>query len=67
MLEIRLQEIVTILRSRQYPSEVIEAGVFSAVLHRIRFILAGNDYILHESLDDFEIRPVPNTGLHGNR
>ena len=30
------------------------------------FILAGNDYI-HESLYEFEIRPDPTTGFHGNR
>ena len=29
---------------------------FSAVLDRILFILAGNDYIVHESLDEFKIR-----------
>ena len=40
--------------------------LFSAVLDRILFILAGNDYI-HESLDKFEIRPDPTTGFHGNR
>ena len=39
---------------------------FSAVLDRILFILAGNDN-LHESLDEFESRPDPTTGFHGNR
>ena len=39
---------------------------FSAVLNLILFILAGNDNI-HESLDEFEIRPDLNTGFHGNR
>ena len=39
---------------------------FSAVLDRILFILAGNDNI-HKSLDEFEIRPDPTTGFHGNR
>ena len=39
---------------------------FSAVLDLILFPLAGNDNI-HESLDEFEIRPDPNTGFHGNR
>ena len=29
-------------------------------------MLAGNDNI-HESLDDFDIRPDPTTGFHGNR
>ena len=40
--------------------------LFMAVLDRILFILAGNDNI-HESLDEFEIRPDPTTGFHGNR
>ena len=35
-------------------------------LDRILFILAGNDNI-HESLDEFEIRPDPTAGFHGNR
>ena len=39
---------------------------FSAVLDRILFILAGNDYI-HESLGEFEIQPDPTAGFHGNR
>ena len=39
---------------------------FSAFLNRILLILAGNDNI-HESLDEFEIRPDPTTGFHGNR
>ena len=30
------------------------------------FILAGNDNI-HESLDEFEIRPDETTGFHGSR
>ena len=29
-------------------------------------MLAGNDNI-HESLDEFDIRPDPNAGFHGNR
>ena len=40
--------------------------LFSAFLDRILFILAGNDNI-HEILDEFEIRPDPATGFHGNR
>ena len=40
--------------------------LFSAVLDRILFILAGNDNI-HESLDEFEIRLDPTTGSSGNR
>ena len=39
---------------------------FSAVLDRILFIFAGNDNI-PERLDEFEIRPDPTTGFHGNR
>ena len=39
---------------------------FSAFLDQILFILAGNDNI-HESLDEFEIRPDPTAGFHGNR
>ena len=40
--------------------------LFLGFFGRIRFILAGNDNI-HESLDEFEIRPDPITGFHGNR
>ena len=40
--------------------------LFSAVLDRIFFILAVNDYI-HESLDEFEIQPDSTTGFHDNR
>ena len=29
-------------------------------------MLAGNDNI-HESLDEFDIQPYPNTGFHGKR
>ena len=39
---------------------------FSTVLYWILFMLAGNDNI-HESLDEFDIRPDPNAGFHGNR
>ena len=39
---------------------------FSAFIDRILFILAVNDNI-HESLDEFEIRPDPTAGFHGNR
>ena len=39
---------------------------FSAFLDRILLILAGNDNI-HERLDEFEIRPDPTAGFHGNR
>ena len=40
--------------------------LFSAVLDRILFILAGNDNI-HKSLDEFEIQPDSTTGFHGYR
>ena len=40
--------------------------LFSAVLDRILFILAGNDNI-HESLDEFEIQPDSTANFHGNR
>ena len=40
--------------------------LFSAILDRISFILAGNDNI-HESLDEYEIRSDLTTGFHGNR
>ena len=40
--------------------------LFTAVLDQILFIFAGNDNI-HGSLDEFEIRPDPTTGFHGNR
>ena len=42
------------------------SSIFSAVLDRIHFMLAGNDNI-HESLDEFDIRPDPTAGFHGNR
>ena len=40
--------------------------IFSAIFHLILFILAGNED-MHRSLDEFEIRPDPTTGFHGNR
>ena len=39
--------------------------LFSAVLDRILFVLAGNDNI-HESLDESEIWLDLTTGFHGN-
>ena len=45
---------------------VMRQLLFSVVLDRIVFILAGIDNI-HESLDEFEIRQDPTTGFHGNR
>ena len=39
---------------------------FSAIFHLILLILAGNED-MHRSLDEFEIRPDPTTGFHGNR
>ena len=50
-------ELATLARLKKSPS---------AVLDRILFILAGNDNI-HESLDQFEIRPDSTSGFHGNR
>ena len=35
--------------------------IFSAVFHRILYILAGNED-MHISLDEFEFRPDPTTG-----
>ena len=43
-----------------------DVSTFLAFLDWILFILAGNDNI-HESLDEFEIRPDSTTGFHGNR
>ena len=40
--------------------------IFSAIFHLILFILAGNED-MHKSFDEFEIRPDPTTGFHGNR
>ena len=40
--------------------------LFLGCLDWILFIFAGNDNI-YESLDEFEIRPDPTTGFHGNR
>ena len=40
--------------------------LFSAVLDRVLFNFAGKDNI-HESFDDFEIRPTQITGFHGKR
>ena len=40
--------------------------IVSSIFHQILFILAGNED-MHKSLDEFEIRPDPTTGFHGNR
>ena len=40
--------------------------VFSNAFDQILFILAGNDD-MHESLNEFKIRPDATTGFHGNR
>ena len=40
--------------------------IFLRCSYQILFMLAGNDNI-HESLDEFDIRPDPTTGFHGNR
>ena len=42
------------------------SSLFLGFFDRILYILAGNNNI-HESLDEFEIRPDPTTGSHGNR
>ena len=39
---------------------------FFSVLDGILYVITGNDDI-HKSLDEFEIRPDPTTGFHGNR
>ena len=62
-------ELATLERLKKSPRLIMGKRClhfFSAVLDRILFILAGNDNI-HESLDEFEIRPDPTTGFHGNR
>ena len=46
--------------------EKMTSSYFSAIFHLILFILAGNED-MHRSLDEFEIRPDPTTGFHGNR
>ena len=46
--------------------EKMTSHFFSAIFHLILFILAGNEN-MHKSLDEFEIRPDPTTGFHGNR
>ena len=43
-----------------------KSTLFLSFLDRILFILAGNDNI-NESLDEFEMRPDPTAGFHGNR
>ena len=40
--------------------------LFLGIIDWILFILADNDNI-HLSLDEFEIRPDPIAGFHGNR
>ena len=45
---------------------IMMSPLFLDVFGQILFIFAGNDSI-HESLDEFEIRPDPTTGFHGNR
>ena len=46
--------------------EKMTSSNFLRYFHLILFILAGNKD-LHKSLDEFEIRPDPTTGFHGNR
>ena len=65
-----LTEELAALERQKNPHRLIMgktmSPLFSAVLDRILFILAGNDNI-HESLDEFEIRLDANTGFHGNK
>ena len=46
--------------------EKMMSSYFSAIFHTTLFILAGNED-MHKSLYEFEIRPDPTTGFHGNR
>ena len=63
-------ELAALERLKKNPHRLIigktMSPFFSAVHDRILFILAGN-YNIHVSLDEFEIRPDPTTGFHGNR
>ena len=62
-------ELAALERLKKYPWLIMGKRClhfFSAFLDWILFILAGNDNI-HESLDEFEIRPDPTAGFHGNR
>ena len=40
--------------------------ICSAIFNWTIFIFAGNED-MHKSLDEFEIRPDPTTGFHGNK
>ena len=46
--------------------EKMTSSHFLRYFQLILFILAGNED-MHKSLDEFEIRPDPTTGFHGNR
>ena len=59
-------ELAALIRLKRLIMGKMMSPLFLAVLDRILFIFAGNDNI-HESLDEFEIRPDPTTGFHGNR
>ena len=63
-------ELAALERLKKNPHRLIMGKrclhLFLAFLDRILFILAGNGNI-HESLDEFEIRPGPTAGFHGNR
>ena len=52
MLKIRLQELASILRSRQYPIEVINAGIFKA-LRIPRNILLNTQKEVDENITPF--------------
>ena len=53
-------------KSHRLIMEKMTSSHFSAIFHLILFILPGNED-MHKSLVEFEIRPDPTTGFHGNR
>ena len=63
-------ELAALERLEKIPHRLIMvktmSPLFSAVLDRILLNFAVKDNI-HESFDDFEIRPDPITGFHGKR
>ena len=53
-------------KSHRLIMEKMTSSHFLRYFSLILFILAGNED-MHKSLDEFEIRPDPTTGFHGNR
>ena len=53
-------------KSHRHILEKMTSSDFLRYFYLILFILAGNEG-MHRSLDEFEIRPDPTTGFHGNR